>query len=425
MKNTPVKIRGKRGNRKRAQEQSQTPPLPSNSSKSTSRELKRRFVSAGPNQTPAKRRRVAKATADTRSPLERLPNELLQEIFLLSGNIELPGCSLSLARSLSGNKTIQLSFVLGRHPNTSKPLDATDAAVITRILKCRFVTWPFLQSWIHAAYTLDKQQHHHHNHPTKPKRSHITPRKLIAQPDQQPASPSSPPTWFNFHPPLNRDDEDYHVCIPRKLLRGPWTSDDTSSLTLLTHAGAVIADLELARRGLRKAIATANLRVIYSLVYVRSPQSQSRQEQQQQQQRWGSYVRVTTEILRFAVVECGCDPSVVWVLLHTGSFDDDEHQTTTTSTINFMDPPMWAWADDAEARGDWAGTFLKSEFRACLLPRPHTPVGVGVGDERSQTTLSRMSSRAGLGREWERVWRAVDAALPGVMQRYDARERDV
>ncbi|KAF2173121.1 hypothetical protein M409DRAFT_49609 [Zasmidium cellare ATCC 36951] len=330
---TPIRIRGKRrgtpaekwhyGKRRNPQLQKRRTPLDQTMSGTT--------PATSPTR-PRKRRR--RDTAE--SPLERLPAEVTQIIFEYSANIELPLTSRALALTLSKSQHLQhqlttetLQPVLG---NTATPTKA-ELCRATRLLNSRFVTWPFFRAWL---------------------RSHVA---AHSQPSGDSGESSDDldhaiRLWASLGPSPS--------LLPPKKLLDPVNGFTQECCTLLAVLAHSVRDLprkdpaygELAYEGLIKAIKTEHEDVVSLML------------------RMG--VVASTETLRMAVTEGGCNEDIVRMLLYRPSRNQQTHLSSSRSetegdgegTLDLLDPEIWAWAEEAQKQGSRRkGEWLVAELR--------------------------------------------------------------
>lgn len=132
--------------------------------------------------------------------------------------------------------------------------------------------------------------------------------------------------------------------VPEKLLHGPYTKDKASLLyVLVSFSGEIdwrgsIAG-EIAKNGIKDAVKEGNEHAVAALsVLLGVPKA------------------ITTDLLRYAVLKCGCDLEIMRHLLFNAQILGSE---TSKDVLDFHDPQLWAWAD---ANGD-KGTILKHMLR--------------------------------------------------------------
>lgn len=125
--------------------------------------------------------------------------------------------------------------------------------------------------------------------------------------------------------------------IPEKLLHGPWTKDKASLLYVLVSlngeidwAGSLAG--ETAKSGIKEAIKEENEYAVAALsVLLGVPRA------------------LTTDMLRYAVIECNCSVNILRHLLFNAQILAQE---TSKDSLDFYDAKLWAKADaDGEKGG--------------------------------------------------------------------------
>ena len=313
---TPIKIRGKRRAAPAEKWRSgknrpvDRRPIPAASLASLG------AVSCASIQHAAASARKRKQRDPALSLLEQLPPEIVQEIFELSGNIELPAASLVLKAQLSSRHvytrltTRILRKVFGYDENaTASP---SDLAAATRLLNSRFMTWDFFKAW------LDEQA-----------------------PDMHPREDSNYVATWNDLTPVSSP------LTPQKLLHGTWTAEKTSFLAVFVRSTKEpTPDLgrprpspgELAVEGAFEAIAQRAPDALDLLFIVG--------------------VRPTTEMFRAAVIDNGCDEEMLSIL-----YMGVQRYVEEVLDLNTLDPALWSWAEKARERGDRKGDLLVRDLR--------------------------------------------------------------
>lgn len=283
---------------------------------------------------PAKRRRL------DLSALEQLPTEMVQAIFVQSGNLSLPMSSPDLVAQLSGRRLQweltcdALSHVISQSEENATSATSTKLADATRLLNSRFMTWSFFQSWL--------------DHESDVRSFDISePRVLSDEPWQSRYAD----VWVTLQPSSR-------FTLPTKIVRGPWTHERISFLKVFslypdacsTPLDGIVA--EVAHEGFEQAIEQQLLEVIKLLRTLQ--------------------VKPDQELLRKAVVDHGCDKSIVLYLLQWFVVDIMRWNTTSaidaTSAasrpeVDFLDPMLWAWAEKAKAVGEPKGGWLTAILR--------------------------------------------------------------
>jgi hypothetical protein len=329
---TPIRVRGKRNGapcekwhagKLRRHVHS---PDPSRRSMSASQET-------GHQQRPAKRRRL------DLSALEQLPTELIQAIFIQSGNLNLPLSSPDLNSQISGRRlqwelTCDALSPVVWHPGEDEPsAGPVELAGASRLLNSRFMTWKFFQTW------LDHESDVRSLKISEPRVRH-----------DEPWQSRYADIWFRLEPSSG-------LSLPTKIVRGPWTVEGISFLKVFAlHPHTCPKSLdgivtEVAYEGFEKAIEQQRLEVIKLLRNL--------------------HMKPDQELLRKAVIDHGCDKSIVLYLLQWSAVNimrrnitpDDNSSTITQPEMDFLDPMLWAWAEKAKAVGEAKGEWLMAVLR--------------------------------------------------------------
>lgn len=324
---TPIRIRG-RHFRNRTQEAL----IPSKRPASTAA-----ISSSITSQTkqPRKLKRKRKETVAAMPTLEGLPQELLEMIFLNSMNISLPRASLALGRKLSSRAvtmeyTMRLFFQTVDHrTNYRDRVCTSDPRLQSEILACRFYTFDFFLAYVQRAHDAMVK--------LRGKGWEKTGVRVYGVEEFAGLWPYK----FTRIPYLSFAEEFY---IPEKLLHGPWTKDKASLLYVLVSLNGRIdwdgsMAGETAREGIREAIKEGNEHAVAALsVLLGVPKS------------------ITTEMLRYAVIHCGCQINILRHLLFNVQILSHE---VPKEMLDYHDPQIWAWA---EVHGD-TGTTLKQMLK--------------------------------------------------------------
>jgi large subunit ribosomal protein L14e len=283
-----------------------------------------------------------------------MPVELIQTIFLYSMNIALPRSSRTLARNLS-SEHIYVEFCMrALYITRNKP--GVFSKLQSQLLQCKFFDWSFFLRYARKAY------HEVLTLPTEPcdqlygdwLYDDQVCEESISEAVHAPMDPglltnlipqSIYPQGHVIGPRLSRLNYlgfAYGFFIPEKLLRGPWTTEKASFLYSLVCLHGQI-DLEgslageTAKEGLYDAIRHNCQRAVAALAAL-----------------LGSNKLLTTEVLRVAVLESGCDEYVVRHLLFSAQI---------FSTVDFHDPALWNWAKQAEELRNPKGCWLRDRLR--------------------------------------------------------------
>ncbi|KAL8852058.1 MAG: hypothetical protein Q9221_003083 [Calogaya cf. arnoldii] len=390
---TPIKIRGKRGQKARLQAQ---------------RELRE---AAEELDMPS-----SEAACEAETPpckLEALPTEILESIFLYSRNLELPRASLALGRTLSttGFKHLVTRAILV-DPYLEDCIDDETCELgdlQSALLRCRWLDDAMFSHALHHA-RLAKLAAFFQN-PSVVSMSEVkgaAPHNALLGPGC-PVADTSTPTVAEFvksmksqSAPLGErrwewvsySNEKYtllfptypgrvllgkyakpndehtlsskficdfqlaHACeIPTKVLHGPWSESKLNFLHTLLNASAILDwetsnNGEVAETSLREAIVQGN--ISFLRVMLRTPEI-APWESQKETYSWSYHpgIEITQEHLRLAILDGGCIPSIVNMLLGKG-FDKG---------LRLDDNDMLDWATAKAEEGDERGEWLLQKIR--------------------------------------------------------------
>ncbi|KAK5115046.1 hypothetical protein LTR62_001743 [Meristemomyces frigidus] len=313
---TAIKVRGKRsakpqekwtsGKKRRKNIAIGAPSFPTFAALVDSTALNR------PDQRKRRRRHICLST------LEQLPTEILQDIFDYSANIELAFTSRTLWAQLRSQHVYMrlttriLSRVLGYEDK--ERASSTDLAAATRLLGCKFMTWKLFRSW------LEEQ---------RPGVYRNTDQFLTA--------------WSDLRPSMD-------LVPPIKLLRGPWTSERLSFLRIFSRAIENLLELspphyEVALSGFAEAVTEGSPNAVGMLLSMG--------------------LAPTTEMVRHAVIDSGCDKDIVIAILSHRNCEGHVGDVSTTN-VDLLDPALWSWAEkvrrDGNEKGEWLTRLLRSKF---------------------------------------------------------------
>ncbi|KAL9102864.1 MAG: hypothetical protein Q9163_002045 [Psora crenata] len=318
---TPVRIRGKR----------YTPILQNSRSKL----IRKRFASTTsttttqPHASPFKKSRPeASQSQPPQTPelshLERLPTELLEQIFWHCPNINLPAASLTLGQKLS-SQSLKLQFfrlACEKRSAFAKMAQAYGARTVPEVqnalLRLSWVTYPLIRHVI----------------------------------DESPV-----PAFYPALVPILHLE--MPVYIPPKLLHGPWTDEKLAFLEYMVRSGGTIdrinsVDGEIAEAGFWDALRARNVSALQLLsgqyMFMKRNGIHGHLAKLNFSSDWG--VLPCTRHLRTAVLEEGCDRDVVGYLLDADPSEIDRH-----------DPAVWEWLHDRKAEGDERGNWLEERLR--------------------------------------------------------------
>lgn len=264
-----------------------------------------------------------------------LPQELLEIIFLDSMNTSLPLASPLLGRKLSSTAvtlefTMRTFFHTVDHTTTYRDRKKRgDARLQSHLLARRFFTWHFFRAYV--------------------QRSHDAMIALRGKAWEK-AGVEVPglklfddlwPFRFTTIPYLAFADG---FRVPEKLLHGPWDEGQVNLLYVLVSLGGEIdwegsMAGETAKQGISEAVAEGNERAVAALATL-----------------LGVPKQIDTRLLRYAVVDCGCNINILRHLLFNAQV---LAQNVSKDQLDFLDTSLWAWAD---ANGD-KGRVLKNMLR--------------------------------------------------------------
>lgn len=216
-------------------------------------------------------------------------------------------------------------------PN-QKEIAPKDPVIQSQLLACRFFTWPFFLTYVQKAHdALIKL------------RGKAWAKTGVTVPDA---------TYFDELWPFKFTKIGYlgfaeGFRVPEKLLHGPWTSDKSSLLYVLVSFNGSIdwegsMAGETAKEGLSEAVETGDERAVAALTVL-----------------LGVAGAITTQSLRHAVVECGCDFKILRHMLFNAQI---LYQESDRGVLDFHDPVLWQWADE-EGREDGKGEVLKDMLK--------------------------------------------------------------
>jgi hypothetical protein len=285
-------------------------------------------TTAHPTNTQSRPRpKGPKDTAPAMPTLQGLPQELLEMIFLYSMNIALPQSSPILGRRLSSH-TMTMEFTMrsffhtvDHRTNHRDRKKTSDPRVQSDLLACRFFTWDFFIKYVGRAHDAMIKL-----------RGKAWEKTGVEVPGVREFDGLWPfyftkITYLSFA-------EGFHV--PEKLLHGPWTKDKASLLYVLVSLNGEIdwegsLGGETARSGIKDAIGEGNEHAVAALAVL-----------------LGVPKAITTEMLRYAVVECGCNANILRHLLFNAQILARE---TSKDILDFHDPQLWAWAESQGEKG--------------------------------------------------------------------------
>lgn len=270
--------------------------------------------------------------------IERLPVEILQPVFVLSGyNPALARASHILGARLSSeymyDKTCDFHLT-----NTCDDYFNRSAAQ-TAIFASKWMTWDFFKCWIIRTYE--------------------APGCLCGQtPDQGCFDAQWPPDFENSTSMIFSRSHFPRVAfirgrLPKKLLAGPWTSEKVQFLRFLLWLTSMSVDWKdpesrvLAVQGRRQAFLENNLEAVELFNHNR---------------RLGR--PPTMDTLYFAVKDAGCSRSIIYDTLRSIYV-----WTTRKETLDHA--PLLQWCDERIWENDTKGVWLRGVLQ-CLI---HAEVG--------------------------------------------------
>jgi large subunit ribosomal protein L14e len=276
--------------------------------------------------------------------LQGLPQELLEIVFLHSMNISLPRASPDLGRKLS-SKWVCMEYTMRTFFHTVEhktPIRqevgeiTSDKDVQSELLNCNFYTWPFFLSYVEKAHAAIVQL-----------RGKAWEKTGVAVPGIR---------HFDGLWPFKFRKIDYlgfaeGFRVPEKLLHGPWSEEKSSLLYVLVSLSGEIDWTEsmageTAKEGMAQAVEEGNERAVAALSVL-----------------LGVANAITTEMLRHAVVDCGCDFKILRHLLFNAQI---LYKDSSPGVLDLHDPVLWQWADgDGEESGK--GETLKDMLRTAEM----------------------------------------------------------
>jgi hypothetical protein len=262
------------------------------------------------------------------STLLGLPQELLELIFLDSMNISLPRASPLLGRKLSSRAvtmeyTMRTFFHTVDHKTNYRDRKKTSDPILqSELLASRFFTWDFFLKYVDRSHDAMVSL-----------RGKAWEKTGIEVPGVRQFDGLWP---FKFTTiPYLAFAEGFQV--PEKLLHGPWDESKVNLLYVLVSLNGNIdwegsTAGETAKQGIMEAIADGNERAVAALSTL-----------------LGVPKQIDTGLLRYAVLDCGCNINVMRHLLFNAQI---LAQNLSKEVLDFLDTRLWAWADVNGERGD-------------------------------------------------------------------------
>ncbi|CAO1598770.1 MAG: hypothetical protein LQ349_008868 [Xanthoria aureola] len=391
---TPIKIRGKRGQKARLRAQQE--------SREEIEEL---------NMTSSE---ATLAPELPFSKLESLPTEIIESIFLYSKNLELPRASLALGRTLSstGFKHLVLRAILvDPYLDSSNDETFETGHLQSALLRCRWVDDAMFSYALHQARLAKLTAFFSSKGNVKGAAPHNallgpgcpvadTSTSTIAQFVESMKSQSAPldqrrwewvsyagkrytllfpdypgRVWFRHHGDPDQEHLIYSdtICgfelrypceIPTKVLHGPWSQTKLNFLRSLFNAGATLDwetsnNGEVAETSLREAIVQGDTSFLHLML--RKPEI-APSDSMEEIDSWPSSpaIPITQEHLRLAIFDGGCNTRIVNMLLGRGvshglRLDDDDNLNWS---LRLDDNEMLDWATAKSEEGDERGKWL-------------------------------------------------------------------
>jgi len=268
------------------------------------------------------------------APIERLPVELLQPIFFASDyNLSLLQSSDRIAAKLSSHyvyhptSTHWLAGVVGSR--------IAQSAAQSYILASKWMTWSFFKSWAIKAYE--------HN------------GCLCGLTAESGCFDAQwPPNFENATEMVFSRSHLPRIAfmkgrIPKKLLRGPWTQDKIQFLSFLLWITSMTVDWsdpearQIAIEGRLQAIRQKNLDAVELFNHNR---------------RLGRAADMS--LVRFAVMEAGCDRSIVYDTMAMASLWAPDASWECSA--------LASWCEERIAANDPRGTWLKTKLKELRTP---------------------------------------------------------
>jgi hypothetical protein len=262
------------------------------------------------------------------SGIEALPVELLQPIFFLSGhNIALLQASGRISARLSS--TYVYNATCSYYLTSFLDDRIAQTAAQTFIFASRWMTWTFFQSWLTRAYE------------TSGCLCGLTPAEGCFDAQWPPNFEKATEMVFSrSHLPRLAFIK---ARIPRKLLCGPWTSDKVQFLQFLLWLTGMTVDWsdgeirQIAIDGRLQAMREQNLEAVELFNHNR---------------RLGKFATLST--VRLAVMESGCDRSIVHDTMSTAA------KWGTANSWNCVE--LDKWCEERINFGDPKGQWLKTRL---------------------------------------------------------------
>ncbi len=265
----------------------------------------------------------------TIAPIETLPVELLQPIYLAAGcNVALLKASVRLQVKLSSEYVYNATCdaYLTEFLNDR----AAQSEAQTYMFATKWMTWAFFKSWLERRYE---------------------PNGCLCgkTPGEGCFDPQWPPEYEDATKMVFSRSHLPQIAfvkgrLPKHLLRGLWTQDKTQFLRFLLWITSMTVDWndpearKTALKGREQAMLEQNLEAVELFNHNR---------------RLGKVANDST--LRFAVLKAGCDRSIVYDILLTASMWGTHGQAWEC-------PELDRWCQEAAERGDPKGKWLRTKL---------------------------------------------------------------
>lgn len=264
-----------------------------------------------------------------------LPQELLELIFLYSMNTSLPLASPLLGRKLSSTAvmleyTMRTFFHSVDHTTNYRDRKKRgDPRAQSELLARRFFTWEFFRKYVQRSHDAMIAL-----------RGKAWEKTGVAVPGLK-LFDGLWPFRFTTIPYLAFADG---FCIPEKLLHGPWDEEKVNLLYVLVSLSGEIdwegsMAGETAKLGIKEAVTEENERAVAALATL-----------------LGVPKQIDTGLLRYAVLECGCNINIMRHLLFNAQI---LAQNVSKDVLDFLDTRLWAWADANGEKGDVLKNMLR------------------------------------------------------------------
>jgi hypothetical protein len=310
------------------------------------------------------------------TPLEKLPAELVQVIFQLSENADLPLASRQLHYQLTGTHVqyeittrVLDHILLGTKSNTKQITEECKAA--SRLMNCRFFTYSFFQAWLLREFVRRELLPVLEEYLAKPSRNVTMQRKLFRRSNPPPKCRIPRGSMSLTHKSTKHESKDPerrarwtweylapdpHLLPPKKLLFSPFSRDKVRFLRLMA--------------GCAQKHWIKNYRGFNGLM--QQPIKHAIDEKADDVLKIFSElgIRAETATVRYAIVNAGCDYKIVNDLVYDnldrGLFNAARNDGQPR--VDFLDTEMWAWAEEAQHQGDPKGAWLKGLLREAGRP---------------------------------------------------------